>query len=373
MERRIALCLCVCLIALPACKKKQVPRTVGLALDVGGRGDQSFNDGALRGLEAMAAGLRYTASGYEPLAEADYRKLLPADLRGSPFPHLGIPPPLVLSGKAQEDYEPNLQLLVDQGAVLVVAVGFMMEPAARAVSAHNPNARFLLIDSPLLDASGKPTTAPNVRAVVFREHEGSFLAGALAGRLTRGKVGFVGGMQLPLIRKFETGYRAGVRQVNSAAEVMVAYTGSFDDEKKGIEVGQDLYSRGCDIVFHGAGLDGLGVIKAAQHEGKWVIGVDSDQSHVAPDHVLTSMVKHVDVAVYQAVKDVLEGTFVGGDVALGLKEGGLTLAPLGPMVSPAEARAALKEVDRLREEIVAGRLEVPATLEQLAKFAAAHP
>jgi len=112
MERRIALCLCACLSALPACKRSQVPRTVGLALDVGGRGDQSFNDGALRGLEAMAAGLRYTAKGYEPLAEADYRKLLPADLRGSPFPHLGIPPPLVLSGKAQED---ALRMLARRG------------------------------------------------------------------------------------------------------------------------------------------------------------------------------------------------------------------------------------------------------------------
>jgi len=371
--KRITLCLCLCLVALLGCKKKQVPRTIGLALDVGGRGDQSFNDGALRGLEIMAAGLRYTASGYEPLAEADYRKLLPADLRGSPFPHLGIPPPLVLSGKAQEDYEPNLQLLVDQGAELIVAVGFMMEPAARTVSARNPAARFLLIDSPLLDASGKPTTAPNVRAVVFREHEGSFLAGALAGKLTRGKVGFVGGMQLPLIRKFETGYRAGVRQVNPAAEVLVAYTGSFDDEKKGIEVGQDLYARGCDIVFHGAGLDGLGVIKAAEHAGKLVIGVDSDQSHVAPGNVLTSMVKHVDVAVYQAIEDVLQKKFSGGDVALGLKEGGLALAPIGPMISPAEGKAALAEVEKLRAEIVAGRLEVPATLEQLAKFAAARP
>jgi len=117
------------------------------------------------------------------------------------------------------------------------------------------------------------TTVPKVRAVVFREHEGTFLAGALAGRLTRSKVGFVGGMQLPLIRKFETGFRAGVRWVNPAVEVLVAYTGTFDDERKGIEVGHNLYRRGCDIVFHAAGLDGLGVIKAAQQAGKLVIGV----------------------------------------------------------------------------------------------------
>src|SRR6266702_1292097 len=197
---------------LGACKKTAPPHTVGLALDVGGRGDQSFNDGALRGLE--------------PLPDGEYRRLLgPLAL-----PHLGIPPPLVLQGKAQEDYEPNLQLLVDQGAELVVGVGFMMEPATRKAARDNPRAKFLLIDSPVLDDAGKPTTLPNVRAVVFREHEGSFLAGALAGELTRtGKLGFVGGMQLPLIQKFEVGFRAGLRTVNPAAarDVLVAYTGSF--------------------------------------------------------------------------------------------------------------------------------------------------
>ncbi len=362
--KRLAVTLC--LLALLGCRRKQAPHTIGLALDVGGRGDQSFNDGALRGLENMAAGLRYTARGYEPLDDAGYRTLLPADLDAARFPHLGIPAPLVLSGKAQEDYEPNLQLLVDQGAELVVAVGFMMEPATRAVAARNPGARFLLIDSPLLDARGKPTTAPNVRAVVFREQEGSFLAGALAGKLTRGKVGFVGGMQLPLIKRFEAGFRAGVRHVAPAAEVLVAYTGTFDDERKGVEVGQDLYARGCDIVFHGAGLDGLGVIKAAQQAGKLVIGVDSDQSHVAPQNVLTSMIKHVDVAVYLAAKDVLAGKFSGGDVVLGLKEGAVGLAPLGPMVPAARRQALLAELAKLREEIVSRRLAVPATLDELA-------
>src|SRR5690349_23209623 len=209
--RLARLCAVAALCCAPAaCKKNAPPHTVGLALDVGGRGDQSFNDGTLRGLEMMAAGLRYTPRGYEPLPDADYQKLLgPLAL-----PHLGIPPPIVLQGKAQEDYEPNLQLLVDQGAELVIAVGFMMEPATRAVASRNPNARFLLIDSPVLDAAGRPTVVPNVRAVVFRENEGSFLAGALAARLSRGKLGFVGGMQLPLIRKFEAGFRAGVRRVN---------------------------------------------------------------------------------------------------------------------------------------------------------------
>src|SRR5947199_9859031 len=113
---RAVLVVAVAAALVPACKKKAPPHTIGLVLDVGGRGDQSFNDGALRGLEIMAAGLRYTAHGYERLSETEYRVLLPTDLWGMSFPHLGIPEPLILYGKAQEDYEPNLQLLVDQGA-----------------------------------------------------------------------------------------------------------------------------------------------------------------------------------------------------------------------------------------------------------------
>ena len=377
-----AVALALCLLATSGCKKPRPAHTVGLALDVGGRGDQSFNDGALRGLETMAAGLRYTAHGYEPLSAADTARLLPSDLALLPggIPHLALPPPLVLSGKAQEDYEPNLQLLVDQGSELVIAVGFMMEPAVRVVAARNPNAKFLLLDSPVLDDSGKPVVRGNVRAVVFKEQEGSFLAGALAGELTRsGKIGFVGGMELPLIKKFEAGFRAGLATTNPAAAkaIAVAYTGTFDDERKGIEVGRELYARGCDLVFHAAGLDGLGVIKAAQAAGKLVIGVDSDQSHVAPQNVLTSMVKHVDLAVYQAARDVLGGTFVGGDVVLGLKEGGVGLSPLGGTVDPAinkELReAAMADVALLRAAIIDGRIVVPATLFELEKFSPPAP
>src|SRR5256714_14370211 len=207
--RLARLCALAALCCAPAaCKKSAPPHTVGLALDVGGRGDQSFNTGRLEGMEPMAAGLPYTPRGYEPIPDAEYQKLLgPLAL-----PHLGIPRPIVLQGKAQEDYEPNLRLLVDQGAELVVAVGFMMEAATRRVARDNPRTKFLLIDSPVLDDSGKPITLPNVRAVVFREHAGSFLAGALAGELTRsGKGGVVGGVRLPLLQKFEVGVRAGGR------------------------------------------------------------------------------------------------------------------------------------------------------------------
>src|SRR5438067_3715930 len=367
----------------PACKKRATPHTVGLALDVGGRGDQSFNDGALRGLEMMAAGLRYTPHGYEPLPDGEYLRLLPVDLRAKPLSHLGIPEPIVLQGKAQEDYEPNLSLLAAQGAELVIGVGFMMEPAIRKVARDNPRTKFLLIDSPVLDESGKPATLPNVRAVVFRENEGTFLAGILAGKITRtGKIGFVGGMQLPLIQKFEAGFRAGILVVNPAAgrDVLVAYTGTFDDERKGIEVGLDLYRRGCDIVFHAAGLDGLGVIKAAQQAHKLVIGVDSDQSHVAPDNVLTSMIKHTDLAVYKSVLDVLRGRFTGGDVVLGLADHALGLARFSGFgilqemgYDTHELVRISNEVNSLQAAVAARKIAVPATLEELKAFRPLDP
>ena len=372
---------------VPACKKKVPPHTVGLALDVGGRGDQSFNDGTLRGLENMAAGLRYTPRGYDSLSDAEYERLLPPDLLPKSFPHLGIPPPLVLQGKAQEDYEPNLRLLAGQGAELVVAVGFMMEPATRKVARDDPGTKFLLIDSPVLDENGKPSTLPNVRAVVFRENEGTFLAGAVAGEITRtGKVGFVGGMQLPLIQKFEAGFRAGVSVVNPEAgrNVLVAYTGTFDDERKGVEVGLDLYRRGCDVVFHAAGLDGLGVIKAAQLSGKIVIGVDSDQSHVAPANVVTSMVKHADVVVYESVRDVVQGRFTGGDLQLGLADRAMGLVPLSTatfptlramgFTDPEQLVATIAiDVQTLQHAVMTGRIRVPATPEELKAFALPDP
>lgn len=341
---------------------------VGLVTDVGGRGDQSFNDGALRGLEMWAAGKKYTAGGYQPLSDADLGASVPLSLKQSGIKALGVTP-VVLTSKAQEDYEPNLGLLVTEKVGLAVGVGFMIENALEAAAKKHTGTRFLLIDSPLLDAQNKPYTLPNVQTVVFREHEGSFLAGALAGLATKtGKIGFVGGMELPLIKKFEAGYIAGIKTVNpkAADEAKRVYTGSFDNSSAGKRAGLDLYNQGIDIVFHAAGADGLGVIQAAKEQNKYAIGVDSDQSHLAPQNVLTSMVKQVDYAIYTTVKQVVDNTFQAGDRALGLKEGGVGLAPV--TVDFADKAAALAKVEKLKQAVIDGKIKVPATLDELQSF-----
>src|SRR5215467_13692625 len=203
MRTRAGVLLSVALVV--ACSKKDAGQgssatgrgsaliKVGLVTDIGGRGDQSFNDSALRGLETWAAGKKFTGSGYRDATPEEIKSSIPSDLSNVQPPIELLPiEPLVLQSKAQEDYEPNLQLLVDQGVALAIGTGFMLENAVKTVAKRNPSSQFLLIDSPLLDAQGKPISAPNVRTVIFREEEGSFLVGALAGLVTKAnRVAFV--------------------------------------------------------------------------------------------------------------------------------------------------------------------------------------
>lgn len=358
-------------LALAGCRCSErrdgAPRgqVVGLVTDVGGRGDQSFNDSALRGLEAWAAGMKSVDGKYVALADRD----VPPELAARVQP-LGIKP-VVVQSKAQEDYEPNLQLIVDSGADLIIGVGFMLENSVEAVAKENPQSKFLLIDSPVLDAKGQPAPLPNVRTVVFKEEEGSFLVGALAGLVAKEKVGFVGGMEIPLIQKFEAGFRAGVKTTNPKAEVLIQYTGTFDNVAHGKQAAQDLVAKGCEVIFHAAGSDGNGVIQAvkeARAAGRevFVIGVDSDQSHLAPDAVLTSMVKRVDLAVWLAASDLKAGTFAAGDSSMGLKEGGVTYAPV--RVALPEKEQLLARVEALRQRVVEGGLKVPSNTSELAGF-----
>ncbi len=400
MTRSLRLSVLALAALLGACKKEQPPAAtppatgqqqqaekpaaaktykVGLVTDVGGRGDNSFNDAALRGLELWAAGKKYEGGKYVPASAEEIQKTLTQDLKElqPPITAQSIEP-VIIQSKNAEDYEPNLQLLVDQGIDLSVGNGFMLEPAVEAIAKKNPKAQFLLIDSPLLDAANgnTPYTLPNVRTVTFKENEGSFLVGALAGLVSKtGKVGFVGGMEVPLIKRFEAGYRAGVKTTNPEASgnILAVYTGSFDNVAAGKQVAQDLVAKGADVIYHAAGADGLGVIQAvkeAREGGKavYAIGVDSDQSHLAPEAVLTSMLKHVDLAVYQASRDVAQGKFTSGDQVLGLKEGGVGYSEVR-VDFPGKAEA-LQKVEELRKRIVAGELKVPNTMDELAAFQA---
>jgi basic membrane protein A len=293
---------------------------------------------------------------------------VPQSLKASSVAPLGVTP-VVVASKAQEDYEPNLGLLVSEKVDLAVGAGFMIENALEAAAKKYPNTRFLLIDSPILDAQSKPYTLPNVQTVVYREHESGFLAGVLAGLATKtGKVGFLGGMEIPLIKKFEAGYVAGLKTVNpqAAAAAKRVYTGSFDNTSAGKRVALDLFNQGIDIVCAAAGGDGVGAIQAAKEQNKFVIGVDSDQSHLAPQNVLTSMIKQVDYTIYDTIKALAANKFQPGDRTLGLKEGGVDLAPV--RVDFPNKEAALARVAKLKQAVIQGSIKVPATLEELATF-----
>ncbi|MFY0571491.1 BMP family lipoprotein [Archangium lansingense] len=381
----LRLSLLSALVLVSACKKQEETKPgatpaptsaapkekalkVGLVTDVGGRGDHSFNDSALRGLELWGAGKKMEGGSYKDATPEELKETLQQDLSTRNITPVNVTP-VVLQSKVPEDYEPNLQLLVDQGVSLAIGVGFMLENAVETVAKRNPDAKFLLIDSPVVSADGKPYTLPNVRTVMYREEQGSFLVGALAGLVSKNnKVGFVGGVEVPLIKKFEAGFRAGVAATNPKATVLVNYTGSFDNVAAGKQVGQDLVNKGADIIYHAAGSDGLGVIQAvkearAANKPVFVIGVDSDQSHLAPEAVLTSMLKRVDLGVYEAVRDLSQGKLEGGDVMLGLKEGGVTYAPVR-VEFPGKAEA-LQKVEELRAKIVAGEIQVPTNPSQL--------
>lgn len=360
--------------AAPAADK---PR-IGLVLGLGGRGDQSFNDSALRGLELWAAGLKYEGGSYQEASAQELQASLGPELasRQPPITPLGVIPSLVQSQSA-EDYEPNLQLMVDQNVALTIAVGFMLENALETVARRNPDRRFLLVDTPLLTEQHQPYTLPNVRTVTYRSEEGCFLVGALAGLVTQGgKIGFVGGMQIPLVRRYEASFRAGVAATNPQATVVANYTGSFTNFSLGKQVGQDLVAKGMDVIFAAAGVDGLGAIQAvkeAREGGQriYVIGVDSDQFHLAPEAMLTSVLKRVDLTVYESIRDQVQGRFEASSQSLGLKEGGVGLAPVR-LDFPGKTEA-LHKLEALKAKLIAGEIRIPAEPGELPAAGARNP
>ncbi|MBI5709706.1 MAG: BMP family ABC transporter substrate-binding protein [Candidatus Eisenbacteria bacterium] len=302
---------------------------VGLVFDVGGRGDKSFNDAAYAGLERAKQ-------------------------------ELGVEFATLETGEGA-DREAAMRQLAAGGSQIVFGVGFLFSDDIYGLAQEFPGVKFACVDYTVKEGQQLP---PNLAALKFKEEEGSYLVGALAALLTKtGRIGFVGGMQIPLIKKFEAGYVAGAKAVNPEAEVIVKYAGTtgsaFKDPTKGKELGLAEYDQGADIIFHASGSTGLGVFEAAREKKKLAIGVDADQYDEAPGHILTSMVKHVETSVFDTIRDLKGGVWKGGIQEFGLKEDGVgwVYDDRNRALIPDPVKA---KVDSLREEIVAGKIVAPS-------------
>lgn len=310
---------------------------VAMVTDTGGVNDNSFNQSAWEGLQKVGK-------------------------------ELGLKKPNGINyseSKSEADYVPNLNNFVKEKWDLTWAIGFAMAESVTKVAKENPDAKIAIIDS---DLGGKIPS--NVAAVTYKEQEGSFLMGVLAGLTTKtNKIGFLGGMEVPLIQKFEYGFKAGVYAVNPKAEVTAVYAGSFGQPDKGKTLAATLYQRGADVIYHAAGGTGDGLFKEAKERGKgfWAIGVDRDQAYLAPDNTLSSMVKRVDTAVYTVSKDLANKTWKGGSqVELGLKDDGIAMGKFHESVS-ADTKA---KIEDYKKKLISGEIVAPETKEKFEAFKA---
>ena len=235
-----------------------------------------------------------------------------------------------------------------------MGIGFAQATGMEKVAKEFPNLKFAIIDA-VVDA-------PNVQSIVFKEHEGSFLVGMAAAMASKtGKVGFVGGMDIPLIRKFALGYEEGAKYVNPKIEIFQNMTGTtpaaWNDPTRGGELARSQFDRGADVIYAAAGATGLGVLQAAKDKGRLAIGVDSNQNHLHPGAILTSMIKRVDLAVYEAFKTAKDGTWKAGVRNLGVAEGGVGYSidqHNRKLITPEME----KRLEQARADIVAGKIKV---------------
>lgn len=291
--------------------------------DMGGKFDKSFNEGVYNGVKKFTDETGIEVMEFEVTNETQR--------------------------------EQAMRRMAERGASIILGVGFAQADAIAKVAAEYPDRQFSIIDVGWLDA-------PNLRQYVFKEHEGSYLVGVAAALASdTGKVGFVGGMDITLIRKFACGYVGGVKAVNGSADVYQNMTGTtpsaWNDPAKGAELAKSQIDRGADVIYHAAGGTGLGVIQAAADAGKLAIGVDSNQNGLAPGSVLTSMLKRVDVAAYETFKDAMDGNFSSGVRSLGVAEGGVdwALDENNASLITADIKAA---VEQARSDILSGKVAV---------------
>ena len=300
---------------------------IGLVTDTGGLGDESFNDSANAGLDRAVEDFGVKKTVLEPSKE--------------------------------DDYYGYLKSLSEDESDLTFAVGYKLQKAVEKAAETFPDSKFAIIDSVV--------EADNVMSINFAEHEGSFLVGAIAGLKTEtDTIGFIGGVEGDLIKKFEYGFRAGVKATNPDAEVIVNYAGTFGDVGLGKEIALAEHAKGADVIYHAAGGVGIGLINAAKENDFWAIGVDQDQSALAPDNVLCSMTKRVDNAVYAAIKKLKNDNFESGIVRFNLENDGVGYSDdAGNLTDELKQTA-----DKYKAAIKNGEFEVPQDKEEFEAFEA---
>lgn len=297
---------------------------VAMVTDTGGVSDQSFNQSSWEGLQRFEKNTGGKVS--------------------------------YLESKQETDYVTNLDKLVDAGNKLIWGVGFAMSDSILNAAKTNKDVSYAIVDNSYGDK-----TPDNVTGVMFSAQEPSFIVGYIAGKTTKtDRVGFVGGIKNPIIDQFQYGYQAGVlyaaKELGKTINVDVQYAESFSDASKGKAIANKMFSSGCDIIFHAAGGTGVGVIDAAKEAGKFAIGVDRDQSYLAPDNVLTSALKLVNVAIEKVSTEAMNGTKIGGKTyTYGLKEDAVGIPSENKNVNPEVYKAAMK----LEDQIKAGTIVVP--------------
>jgi len=302
---------------------------VGIVFDIGGKDDRSFNAAAWEGVKRAAKDFPIVLRDIEP---------------GNPT-----------------SIEPAMRAFAERGYDLIIGVGFAQAPIMEQVAREYPNIHFAIVDG--------VSNLPNVASLVFKEHEGSYLVGILAAKTTKtGTIGFLGGMDIGLIHRFEVGYEEGARSVNPHIRVIQNYVGvtdaAWNNPGKGKEIALAQISKGADVIFAAAGNSGLGAFDAVEQQGKqngrathFVIGVDSNQNMVKPGFVLTSMVKRVDNAVYSIVQDVVSGKFQAGFHVYGLDKNGVAYA-MDDNNRELIPQDAIQEAEAARQKIIDGQIRV---------------
>jgi basic membrane protein A and related proteins len=308
---------------LPLLRAAAAEFKVGLVLDRGGKDDKSFN-----------------SSAYQGATEAKKK--------------LGI---FLKYVEATDDnaFEPLMRALGQRDYDLIIGIGFAQKEAIKKVAAEFPQKHFAIVDAEV--------DAPNVRSLMFQEHEGAYLVGAIAALTSKtGKIGMVGGMDVPLIRRFAMGYEAGAKKVSPQTTVLVNYVGvtgeAWNNPPKGKELALAQYDSGADVIFAAAGASGLGVFDAAEERRKFAIGVDANQNWTKPGLILTSMLKRVDAAVYSTIEEAKAGKFTGGVKRFGLANDGIGYA-VDQYNEKILTQTVRKRADELKAEIIAGTIKVP--------------